>query len=311
MDFTEYQRQTSDTDQFNAAQTSGGSRTPNEGEAYDAGLVVHLLGLAGEAGSVASEYKKRLRDGEAHHWWKARMREELGDVLWYVANVASHVGLDLDEVAQANITKTRSRWLTSPMAALDTDYPTHEQLPRAGVYEFRSGTNADGRESVRIYFEGRQIGDELTDASHNEDGYRFHDVFHLAYATLLGWSPVTRSLAGLKRRSVQRTDENEDGGRAIAIEEGVAATVFAYAGQHQMGKTLKRLDQRLLDNIEMLVGPLEVGVRTPAEWEVAILAGLSAFRSLVANNGGYVLFDADSARFEYSTDGVTASPGDE
>lgn len=300
MELRDYQRQTSQTDQFTSAD-SGATEEVAEG-LQDAGLVVHLLGLAGEAGSVASEYKKRLRDGEAHHWWKARMREELGDVLWYVANVASHVGLDLDEVAQANLAKTRSRWLTTPTAALDSDYPQTERLPRSGVYEFRSGTNQHGRKTVRIFFEGRHIGDELTDASHNEDGYRFHDVFHLAYATLLGWSPVTRSLAGLKRKSVQRIDENEDGGRAIAIEEGVAAVVFAYAAQHEMGKTIERLDQRLLDTIEMVVGPHEVGVRSQAEWEVAILAGLTAFRALVDNDGGFVRFDADSSVFEFVPD---------
>jgi hypothetical protein len=45
-------------------------------------IVVHLLGLAGEAGSVASQYKKMLRDGGSHTWWRPRMRDELGDVLW-------------------------------------------------------------------------------------------------------------------------------------------------------------------------------------------------------------------------------------
>ena len=297
MDLSEYQRQTSQTDQFTPSDSATGAE---DVEGFDdAGLVVHLLGLAGEAGSVASEYKKRLRDGEAHHWWKARMREELGDVLWYVANVASHVGLDLDEVAQANLDKSRSRWLTTPTAALDSDYPETERLPRSGVYEFRSGTNEKGRKAVRIFFEGRHIGDELTDASHNEDGYRFHDVFHLAYATLLGWSPVTRSLAGLKRKSVPLIDENEDGGRAVAIEEGVAAVVFAYASQHEMGQTIERLDQRLLDTVEMVVGPFEVGLRSQAEWEVSILAGLAAFRALVKHDGGYVRFDADGGIFQF------------
>lgn len=303
MEITAYQREAAKTDQFASsvrpAATDGvdAPRTAGDGD----GLVVHLLGLAGEAGSVASEYKKRMRDGEAHHWWKARLREELGDVLWYVANVASHVGLDLDEVASANLDKTRSRWLLAQTAPLDDRFPDGERLPRSGTYEFRSGTNERGRRAVKIYFEGRQIGDELTDAAHSEDGYRFHDVFHLSYAALLGWSPVTRSLAGLKRRSDRVVDENEDGGRAIVIEEGVAAMVFAYAAQHDMGRSIERLDQRLLDNIDMLVGPLEVGVRSHAEWEVAILHGLAAFRELVAHDGGAVTFDADTRSFEFVT----------
>jgi hypothetical protein len=77
-----------------------------------------------------------------------------------------------------------------------------------------------------------QVGDTLTDASFVADGYRFYDVFHLAHAAVLGWSPVSRSLLGRKRRSDPQIDEAEDGGRAIVIEEGIAALVFAYAASH-------------------------------------------------------------------------------
>lgn len=303
MDFDEYQQLSARTDQKRTDGVPAMDERASESEAVAAAraeaLVVHLLGLAGEAGSVASEYKKYLRDGEAHHWWKARMHEELGDVLWYLANVATHLGLDLSEIAQANLTKTQSRWLLEPAGALDADFPDSERLPRRGTYEFRSGLNHAGRASVKVYLGEKQIGDELTDAAHTEDGYRFHDVFHLAYATLLGWSPITRSLANLKRRSDPTVDENEDGGRAGVIEEGIAALVFAYATQHDMGAAVERLDQKLLDTIAMLAGTLEVGVRTHAEWEAAILAGLSAFRSLVEHDGGHVRFDADTSLFEW------------
>jgi len=43
-----------------------------------------LLGLAGEAGTLLSEYKKHLRDGDAHQLHKERVAEELGDLLWYL-----------------------------------------------------------------------------------------------------------------------------------------------------------------------------------------------------------------------------------
>jgi NTP pyrophosphatase (non-canonical NTP hydrolase) len=306
MDFDRYQRLSARTDQkrtdTTATDTADGSGTESDAvaAARAEALVVHLLGLAGEAGSVASEYKKYLRDGDAHHWWKARMHEELGDVLWYLANVATHLDLDLSEIAEANITKTQQRWLLEPAGALDSEFPETERLPRRGAYEFRSGFNDAGRASVKVFLGEKQIGDELTDAAHTEDGYRFHDVFHLSYATLLGWSPITRSLAKLKRRSNETVDENEDGGRAGVIEEGIAALVFAYATQHDMGAGVERLDQKLLDTIAMLAGPLEVGIRTHAEWEAAILAGLKAFRSLVEHDGGFVIFDAGAALFEFS-----------
>ena len=48
------------------------------------------------AGELVSEYKKFLRDGDAHTLFKDRFAEELGDVLWYLANLATKLGLRLD-----------------------------------------------------------------------------------------------------------------------------------------------------------------------------------------------------------------------
>lgn len=285
MEFSEFQAKALQTDQ-------------RPGEALD-DMVVHLLGLAGEAGSVASEYKKMLRDGTAHAWWKPRMREELGDVIWYVAAIAQHLGLDLDEIAQANLEKTRDRWLSSTSAPLDSKFPSDERLPRAGYYEFVATSSENGRPAVDIYLDGAKVGAQLTDASHVDDGYRFHDVFHLSYAVLLGWSPVTRLLLSRKRKSDQPVDENEDGGRAIVIEEGIAALVFGYASQHNMLEDITRLDQKLLDTIQMVTGQLEVGARSQANWEAAILQGFDAFRQLVANEGGRVHFDADTGELRF------------
>ncbi len=71
--------------------------------------LVPLLGLAGEAGQLLSEYKKWLRDGPSHVRFVDRVHEELGDILWYIANVASKYGLDLEDIAAANLAKTRAR----------------------------------------------------------------------------------------------------------------------------------------------------------------------------------------------------------
>ena len=75
-------------------------------------LIVPMLGLAGETGQLLSEYKKHLRDGEAHRLFKERVSEELGDLLWYIANVASKFELTLDEIAAANLAKVKARWAT-------------------------------------------------------------------------------------------------------------------------------------------------------------------------------------------------------
>src|SRR5580700_5876414 len=74
----------------------------------EAWLAYPALGLAGEAGEVA---KKAIRDdgGRVGEERRAAMAKELGDVLWYVAQLATELGLDLDAVAQGNLDKLLSR----------------------------------------------------------------------------------------------------------------------------------------------------------------------------------------------------------
>jgi NTP pyrophosphatase (non-canonical NTP hydrolase) len=77
----------------------------------EAWLAYPALGLAGEAGEVAEHAKKAIRDdrGELTEQRRAALSKELGDVLWYVAQLASEAGLQLDEIAQANLDKLQSR----------------------------------------------------------------------------------------------------------------------------------------------------------------------------------------------------------
>lgn len=258
----------------------------------DADLTAQLMGLCAEAGAVAAVSKTRMRYGEAFGGWRKQLREELGDVLWYVAAIADTVGLDLDDIARANLHRTRARWLPGSDYQLDADAPPTEQLPRCGTYVFSQHLNDDGRWAVTVHMDVRQVGNPLTDNALNNDGYRFHDVFHLAYATILGWSPVTRSLLRRKRKSAADIDEAEDGGRGIVIEEGVAAFAFAYGAVRNHLDGITRLDQTILDSIALMTSNLEVSVRSAADWESAILQGHAMFRQLLAHGGGAVEFDA-------------------
>ncbi len=74
-------------------------------------FVYPVLGLAGESGEVAEKVKKIIRDdgGEILPEKKKEISKELGDVLWYVAQIATEVGLSLEDVAKENIEKLYSR----------------------------------------------------------------------------------------------------------------------------------------------------------------------------------------------------------
>jgi NTP pyrophosphatase (non-canonical NTP hydrolase) len=77
----------------------------------EAWLAYPALGLAGEAGEVAEHVKKAIRDdgGTVSDERRAAMSKELGDVLWYVAQLASELGLELDDIAAQNLEKLFSR----------------------------------------------------------------------------------------------------------------------------------------------------------------------------------------------------------
>jgi NTP pyrophosphatase (non-canonical NTP hydrolase) len=77
----------------------------------DAWLAYPALGLAGEAGEVAEHAKKAIRDdrGQVSDERRSAIAAELGDVLWYVAQITTELGLDLDQIAAANLQKLLSR----------------------------------------------------------------------------------------------------------------------------------------------------------------------------------------------------------
>ena len=69
------------------------------------------LGLASEAGEIAGKLKKIMRDdgGTISYAKIAAMRKEIGDVLWYVSELATSLGISLEHVARSNIAKLQDR----------------------------------------------------------------------------------------------------------------------------------------------------------------------------------------------------------
>ncbi len=139
MDFNHYQNEALRTDRVPA----------RDGPEDVLSLIVPMLGLAGETGQLLSEYKKHLRDGEAHRLFKERVSEELGDLLWYIANVASKFELTLDEIAAGNLAKVKARWATERTEPLcfDAALPEGERLPRRFEVEL---VDVDGEDHQRV-----------------------------------------------------------------------------------------------------------------------------------------------------------------
>lgn len=71
-------------------------------------LVVSALGLAGEAGEFANLVKKMTAHG--HPFDPESLKDELGDVLWYLAEAATAVGLNLEDIASNNVDKLIKRY---------------------------------------------------------------------------------------------------------------------------------------------------------------------------------------------------------
>jgi len=75
------------------------------------GFVYPAFGLGGETGEVLETIKKIFRDGdgEINEETRKKLEKELGDVLWYLSNLTTELGLSLDEIAKGNLEKLASR----------------------------------------------------------------------------------------------------------------------------------------------------------------------------------------------------------
>jgi len=261
--------------------------------------LIPLLGLIGEIGSVASEHKKRLRDGQSYITFIERFKKELGDVLWYISALAGDMEIDLEDIAKTNLSWTNERWddLKNflPDKLYDEDFPKQEQFPREVTVEFKQNPQGE----IGMYMDGKQLGNDLTDNAYEEDGYRFHDIFHLSFMAILGWSPVLRKLLGKKRKSDPKVDEVEDGARAAIIEEAISAMVYTHAKDHNYFKEIAVIDFDLLNTIKGMVRNLEVKNISSSLWEKALIEGYSIYRELKANNGGKVYINIEKRKIKY------------
>lgn len=362
-------------------------KTDKNPETGYAGIKFALLGLFGEVGSLLSELKKKQRDQDSYFGYAESVIEELGDVMWYFANVVQRAGLNLDVLAQRmsreiedwdivethdfgtfgdiefrrehvgpasnnkfeegvialagkvgrllddvatgriennrdvlsahlveifrailqaaddadvsleeavhrNMSKVTSRWPVERLypSLFDASDDSDEQIPRR-IEVFVTEKTVGNKTFVFQKCNGINIGDRLTDNKAEQDDYRFHDVFHLAYAAILGWSPVIRALFKVKRKSKPKIDETEDGARAQLIEEGVATWIFNHAVRLNFFAAIKSLDYALLKDIQELTRGYEVEKCPLWLWEEAILRGYDVFRFLQKHRSAIVTAD--------------------
>lgn len=247
--------------------------------------------LAGaRAGTLAAHVGAQRNDSELFDLAVSALRAAL------VALRSADVGL-LRPVCH-NIEKSLSRFPISrkPLPLYD-DRPTpdgrpisrDERIPPFLPVDFREIQVGSKTVVVQSAFTIK-IGDPLTDNIGESDLYRFHDVFHLAYAAVLGWSPVMRALLKCKRKSHPSLDENQDGARAILIEEGLSTFIFNHAKPHFFADATG-VDYRLLSTIKEFVKGYEVEDQPLWAWERAILRGYEMFRELSARRCGRVTLD--------------------
>jgi hypothetical protein len=211
----------------------------------------------------------------------------------------SAAGLSFTNIIRANMRKACGAFLdprSDELVDFDKDFGPEEQLPRN--FRIRINQRASGRSYLQ--WKGVFIGDPLSDNIGEQDGYRFHDVFHLANAAILHWSPVMRALIKHKRKSKGNFDEEQDSGRAIVVEEGLTVWIFSRAKEldYFAGQTRVSLD--ILKTIQEFVAGYEVEQCPLKLWERAILRGYDVFRQLKAAEGGIIVGDreARTLRFE-------------
>lgn len=249
-----------------------------------------LLRLSAEVGLIMVDFDAGRLDRN-----KWALAGRLVSMLRTLTAAADDAGITLADAATENLRKIKDRWPDERHypPPFDLSFPIHEQFARTMVFEIREIDMAKGKVS-QISMDGQPLGDPLTDNRQDDDDYRFHDVFHMAYAAVLGWSPTLRRLLKRKRKSDARIDETQDGARAVLIEEGIATWIFNHAQRLELFANVNSLDYAMLKSVKEFVRGYEAERCPLWAWEEAILQGYVAFRAVKMHRSGRLHLDLDS-----------------
>jgi len=189
---------------------------------------------------------------------------------------------------------------TDKLNFFDQNCASEEQIPRCFTVSFIEVGNSKKLEVKVVFNDEYQLGDVINDNSYQNDFYRYHDIFHYSFATLLGWSPCARAMMKRKRKSNAFLDEIEDGARATITEEALSMIIFNEAKRKNYFHNVSKVSKTTLRIIKEMTENFEVRIRTAKEWEVAILKSYEIFRLLVNNKGGKVNFDSVKKEISYN-----------
>jgi len=257
--------------------------TTTQVESLDSGLI--------DLGYMAAQLLKMDKNSSNVH------ENLVGFARLYLQTIQS-TGLSFAKVVKGNLIKTLGRFSTPSADSLpdfDFSFPEEEQLPRQfEIYITQRTSGLCYLRWNRVF-----IGSPLADNIRDPDGYRFHDVFHLAHAAILHWSPTFRALIKQKRKSDPIFDEVQDGGRAIVIEEGLTAWLYSYSKGLNYFEGHDSVSFDVLKTIQNFVQGYEVEKCPLKLWEDAILQAYSVFRQVRDNNGGIVIGDRANRKISY------------
>ena len=201
------------------------------------------------------------------------------------------LNLDLLSIVENNTFKIRNRFvpieeLHLPILSFDSTFSKDEQLP----VEFEVHIVEKPNGKAYLKWNDVFIGSALNDNHQENDNYKYHDVFHLAFAAILHWSPTFRALIKHKRKSDPSLDETQDSGRPIVIEEGLSAWLFSISKQRGIDFTKESsISYDLLKTIQIFIRGYEVEKCPLQLWVKAIIQGYTVFNQVVANKGGIII----------------------
>ena len=229
-------------------------------------IVYELFKISSEILEKGIDFKKR-----------SFLEKNIWKILKIIFYVINKNNLSKKELFENNIKKNMLLWVNPDKIYFrDKDYSLHEQLPRKAQIEFIKISD----KKIIMRMNNRNLGDHLDDNSSIEDFYRFHDIFHWSYVAFLGWSPVLRALLKAKRKSKFTIDHEQDGARAVILEESISLQIFKYAQKNNFFEGINFVEFNLLKSIRNLTQGLEVENVTHLEWEHTIKAGFKVFRKM-------------------------------